>query len=581
MAGVQISGLLSNSAFDWKSVVDQLIAIDTVPITRLTQQQEINQQKMAALETVKTAMLELQDAVQAMRADNVFAARTVSSDVTGTTWKSTSVTGAAVGSYKFAVQQLASAARLEGGSGIARGLAASSDVSGVTLATLRTATALTAGTFTVDGHSISVGLTDSLQDVFDRIATQTGDVTAVYDSSSDAIRLTRSSGELVLGAANDSSNFLAVARLANNGLATAASSGPLGTVQLTTRLIDAGLAGPLIPTEGGTIGAAGDGTFLVNGVPIGYNINDDSLGGLINRINAAGAGVTASYDAVHDRLMLANKVTGDMGVTLSEPAGGILSALKLTTATGGSFVHGTNAQFRVNNGPLQSSASNTLDATAHGIAGLSVTVNSETTQTLQVESDTATMNGAIQSFVDKFNAVQDVIEANTKVTVTGNTVSAAILASNREIQEWARRLQRTAFESVAGATGSVSRLDNLGIDFNSTSGKLVVKNSGKLAGALSERPDDVESFFMNGSSGFVSKMYGFMSGLLEADRTQQSALGATNTNLDAQIATLQTRLAAERELLTNSFLHMLDAQSTAQSQTTYLTNTFFKNNASN
>ncbi|MEN9634614.1 MAG: hypothetical protein RL077_3018, partial [Verrucomicrobiota bacterium] len=35
MAGIQVSGLLSNAAFDWKSIVDQLIEAESVPIKTL------------------------------------------------------------------------------------------------------------------------------------------------------------------------------------------------------------------------------------------------------------------------------------------------------------------------------------------------------------------------------------------------------------------------------------------------------------------------------------------------------------------------------------------------------------------
>src|SRR3954470_5367236 len=103
MSGIQVSGLLSNSAFDWKSVVDQLIAVDQIPITKLGQQQDLNKQKITALDTLKGSLTELQDSLQSMRADNVFSARTVSSDIANTTWKSSSVTGAAIGSYAVAV----------------------------------------------------------------------------------------------------------------------------------------------------------------------------------------------------------------------------------------------------------------------------------------------------------------------------------------------------------------------------------------------------------------------------------------------------------------------------------------------
>lgn len=574
MSGIQVSGLLSNSAFDWKSVVDQLIAIENVPITKLSAQQTTNQTKITALADLHTALTDLQDSVQAMRADNVFSARTVSSSTANTTWKSSSVTGADVGSYVVAVSQLASVAKLRGASNISGGIASSSDVSGVSLATMRTASAVTAGTFTVDGQQVTVESTDSLQDVFDKIEAAAPDVTASYNEVTDKISLTRASGELVLGAGNDTSNFLSVMKLSNSGGGTATSNAALGTLKQSAMLVDSGLTSEITAVD-----ASGDGSFSINGVTIDYNVNTDTLGKIINRINAADAGVVASYDATNDRMVLTNKETGDTGISVSEDSGGLLGALGLSTEGGGSLSHGKNAQFTINGGTVLTSASNTFDSTIHGVDGLSITVNSETTQTLQVESDSTVMNTAIQDFIDKFNAVQDLVETSTKVTVSGSSVSTSVLSDNREIQTWARKLQQYAFDAISGMTGSVTRLDSLGIDFVATTGKLVVRDSGKLATALGDHPDDVENFFLKSETGFVPKMYGYLSTIMSADRTQQSNLGKTNKDLDEQIATLQTRLAAQREKLTNSFMQMLDAQSTAQGQSTYLTNAFFKNSS--
>lgn len=575
MPGIQISGLLANSAFDWKSVVDQLIAVEAIPITRLGQQKDLNTQKIAALETLKASLVDLQDSLQSMRTDDVFSARTVSSSLANTTWRSSSVTGSAVGSYSINVSQLATAAKLQGTAGLASGLSATSDVSGVTLATMRTATAVTAGTFSVDGAQVTVALTDSLQDVFDKIALAAPGVTASYDETADAVTLTRSSGELVVGAANDTSNFLTVMKLANNGGSSTTSASSLGTLAIASPLASAGLGAGITAVD-----VSGNGSFTVNGVAISYNVNTDTLGRVLSRINAAGAGVTATYDSANDRVVLTNNTTGDTGVAVSETSGGLLDALGLSASAGGSLAHGQNAQFRVNGGALISSSTNTLEASAHGITGLSVTVNAESTQTLQIESDTTVMSAAIATFIEKFNAVQDYIDSNTKVTVTGGSVSTSLLSENREIQEWARSLQRLAFDAVTGGTGSVTRLDRLGIDFNSTTGKLAVKNSGKLAAALSDQPEDVSRFFLKASTGFVAKMYGYMTNIVASNRSQQSTLGKANTGLDAQMATLQSRLESQRELLTSSFIRMLGAQSSAQSQTSYLTNAFFKNNSS-
>ncbi len=569
--GIQISGLLSNQAFDWKSVVDQLIAADSIPITTLQTQQKTNTDQVTALAAVQTSLQAVQDSIQSIRTGNVFAARTVSSDTANTTWQSSSVTGAPLGSYKFAVSQLATAAQLKGATNISSTLAPTSDVSGLTLASMRTATAVSAGTFSVNGHTVTVALTDSLQDVFDKISAADPSVTASYDPTGDGITLSQSSGELVLGAANDTSNFLSVMKLANNGTTSVSSAARLGTLATTAPIASSGLARALTAVD-----SSGNGSFTLNGVTINYNINTDSIARVINRINGTSAGVVASYDSANDRLLLTNKNTGDTGIGALEASGGLVDALGLSAGTGGTLLHGKNALFKVNDGPTLSSTSNTLTSSVHGISGLSVTVNSLDTQTLQVSSDTATMSSSIQDFITKFNSLQSLIDTDTNITVTGSNVTTSVLSGNREVEAWGSKLQSLAFEAVGGLTGSVSRLNDLGIDFNSTSGQLVVKDSGKLATALSDHPDDVQSFFLSPTAGFVPKLFGYLTNALSSNTTEQNNITQSNTDLTTQIATIQSKLDDERTNLTNSFIAMLDAQSSAQSQQTYLTNTFFK-----
>jgi flagellar hook-associated protein 2 len=448
-------------------------------------------------------------------------------------------------------------------------------VSGLTLANLNVGTAVTAGNFTVNGKQVAVALTDSLQDVFGKIATATGStVTAAYDPTGDKVSLTSSAGELVLGAANDSSNFLAAMRLINNGGTSVASAGSLGTVKVNSPLASAGLRTPITAVDG-----SGNGSFTLNGVAIAYNVNTDSLSALLARINTSAAGVTARYDSAADKVLLVNKQTGDVGIGISETGAGVVAALGLTT--GATFSHGHNAHFTVNGGATLVSTSNTLDATSHGITGLSVTVNTESTQTVTVASDTGAMQNAVQSFLDKFNATQDLIDADTKITTAGGKVTAGVLANNREVQAWATQLKEKAFEAITGSTGTIARLDHLGIDFDSTSGHLTVKNTDKLTNALANTPDDVQKFFLTSNTGLVPKLYDYLTNVIATDTSQQKGLTKANSDIDTQIATLQTRLDDERTTLTNSFIAMLDAQSKAQSQNTYLTNTFFKNNSSN
>ncbi len=265
--------------------------------------------------------------------------------------------------------QLATEAQLNGAKGISSPLSSSSSVLGVTLASMNTATPVTAGTFTVNGQQITVSLSESLQDVFNAISTATGSVSAAYNPTSDlahpdTVTLTSTGGPIVLGAANDTSNFLQVMGLSNNGTASVTSAGSLGSVSLSSPLASASLSSGLSGLD-----PSGNGSFVVNGVTINYNADTDTLQDVIDRINASSAEVTASFNAEQNQMVLTNNVTGDLGITASDSEGNLLSTLGLTS--GATLQRGKNAEFTVNGGPPQTSSTNSLTSAHLGVAGLS------------------------------------------------------------------------------------------------------------------------------------------------------------------------------------------------------------------
>lgn len=571
MAGLQLSGLASG--FDWKSLVDQLMDLERAPISRIEAEQRTNTQRATALSDLGTRLASLKNAAAALKDVGVFSGRKAASSAGTGAWTAASAAGGATGSYTISVTQLATTARREGAGDIAAGLHDDADVSGLTLATLRTGTAVTAGSFSVNGQKINVLLTDSLQDVFDKIATATGDdVTASYDPLADQVTLASAGGSpITLGAANDSSNFLRVFKLAHNGTDTVTTTGTLGALKTTAKLADAGLRGTI-----DNLDENGAGTFTINGVDIAYNVNTDTLTGVIKRINAAGAGVTASYDALNDRMVLTNNQTGDVGLSVSENGTGLLSALGL--ASGATSVAGRNAIFSVNDGPALTNPGNDLDATAHGIAGLTVNVNSEGTQTITVQADTDGMRAKIDAFVTAYNQVQQFIEDRTKVTTSNGKVTAAVLSANREVQEWARDLRSLAFSTFSGIGGAITSLEKLGLGFSGTSLSLGVRDEAKLTAALRDNAGDVESFFQTASSGFASRFESVIGRLVTSGEGQQARLTKANNDLTRQIGDLERRLVQQRELLTSSFIKMEEAQQRINTQGTALTNAFFQNN---
>jgi flagellar hook-associated protein 2 len=574
-----------------------MMAVEHAPADNLATEKSANTQKISALTTLGTDMTDLYTAITALKSDGTFASRKATSSNSSSSWTLDAAANTAQGNYTIAVSQLATAATRTGAADISGSLAPTNDVAGLTIGSLATTVPVTtpAGAFfTVNGQQITVSATDSLKDVFDRIKSATGnDVEATYDAGADKITLTSlSSSEIVLGAANDTSNFLSVMKLVNNGTtAPITSSGTLGSASLSAPLISAHLRSPITAVD-----SSGNGAFLINGVSIAYNVNTDSLSAIFSRIGASSAGVTASYDAANDKVVLTSKTTGDNGMAVSEGSGGLLDALGLVAGStaGSTFDHGKNAIFTVNGGPTLTSTSNKLDATAHGIAGLSVTVNSESTETISVAADTATMKSKIQDFITKFNAVEKYIDDQTTITTTNGKVTASLLSTDRDVQDWSSSLRSLAFGAVSGLSGTISKLGDLGIGFTSTDSQLSITDPAALDDALTNHANDVAGFFGSTTTGLVGQFTNFFVRTIGASTTsiasttiggylgtQETDLTKANTSIDQQIADIERRLVEEKATLTASFQAMETAMSSIKNTQSLLTSTYGTTSATN
>ncbi len=563
---MQLSGLVSG--FDWKSFVDTIINLERTPAKKLEAEIDTNQEKADALDGLGTMLTSLTTPITALNTDGGFDARTATTSGTG--WTATASSTASPGSASFSVTQLATAAKLTSGSDIGNDIAASSDVSGVSLANLGTGTALTAGVFTVNGSRVTVDLGSSLADLFTAIGTTTGGkVAASYSATTDKITLANTdpldTNAIVLGSSTDTSNFLSITRLANNASTSITSSTKLGAATPTATLANARLKTPITGVDG-----SGNGSFTINGVAISYNTGTDTLNSVVSRINAAGAGVTAAFDPVTDKISLQNTSTGDLGFSLADTSGTLLSSLGLTS--GATLTSGLNAQYSVNGGPTITSMSNTLTADSHGITGLSLTASSEGTQTVSVAADTTSVRTKIDAFINSFNAVQSYIDNQTKVTSANGKVTTSTLSDNREVQSWGTSLRRNIFESVPGLSSTLSQLSHIGIDFTGISSMLSVTSSTKLNTALKERPTEVSALFRQSSTGVFARLNtlldSFNGGTLGTGgilAKQKTSLTTSNTSLTNQIADIDRRLVQRRSVLEAGFIAMERAQSLIKS----------------
>jgi flagellar hook-associated protein 2 len=591
--GMALSGLASG--FDWKSIVDQLIEVSRAPQSRMKKEQSANSVKTSALNEIKGLLSSLKSSVSSLASTQAIQKKSATFENTSTNWTASANTNASAGTYKFEILSEATASKLDGAVGIASRLDAAFPPGfpiTTPLSSLPIGRTITGGIFTVNGVQIHNGVNpdtgelikfttaDSLDTVLNRITALTS-VSATYDPIADKIDLV-SSSPITLGASNDNSNFLQAMRLSSGG-STVSSSSTLSSPRLNDFIDSANLSG--------WSGSAVSDSIIINGESISYNSGSDTIQTLLNRINDSKAGVTATFDLSAGKFVLTNKQTGNVGISVSDGmgVGGLAAAMGLTTGT---ISSGADAEFTINGGGSLFSRSNTLDETAHGITGLSVTAKkdsvtaSNNTQTITVGSDTTAAKDAINDFISKYNAVQGAIEKYTKITVDGTKVSSAVLAGSRELASMSRELRKILYETGKDAsgndlTGTVKRISDLGVGSSGIENTISITNSTTLDSRLSSNAEDVINYFTTATNGFSARL-GSMLDRLTSDssttpgvfKVQLDNITKQNKSLDKQIEDVERRLASQRSLLESSFIAMERAQSGFQQQSAYLAKTF-------
>jgi len=550
---LSVSGLASG--FDWKTVVSQLAQAERAPEAVWSRNQSKINSKNSAYTIIKSYLTQLQSTVQALKDSSLYDNRSATSS-TATVATASSTTAGLTGNFKFDISQLATAASLTGTGNVSSHISATNDVTGITVGAAHFATAVSAGNFSVNGAQVAIATTDSLKSVFDKIAAATSNaVTATYDAATDKITLSSASA-ITLGSAADTSNFLQVAKLYNNSTGSITSNNTLGRVNVTDKLASAATATAI--TDGGS----GAGQFNVNGIAISYNASTDSVQNVLDRINSSTAGVTASYDVVNNRFAIANKTTGDVGISLSDVTGNFLEA---TGLSGGAITSGTNLKYTVNSGPPLVSQSNTIDSSSSGIAGLSVNVLTTGATTITVGTDTTALQSNIQNFVNQYNNVQGYLTTNSasSTDATGK-VTAGTLTGDVDAANLATGLRTNIFSSVSitGLSASFSQLASLGIVSNGQN-NTVALNSSTLSSVLTNNLGDVKKLFADSTNGLAVQLDKFLTNTVGDAGTvtnHQAALTKQSKAIDAQIANQEKIIATDSAFWTKEFQAMETAQ---------------------
>jgi flagellar hook-associated protein 2 len=560
-----ISGLASG--LNWQNIVSELAQAERAPETQWQSQQTALTTQNSAFSTIASDLSTLQTDLQTLQSPSLYQSTTAQSSNTAV---ATAATGAktSTGSFTFNISKLATAAQINGTGDISQILAPGGNTNGVTIGTAGFATPVTAGTFTVDGAQVTIASTDSLQDVFNNIANATGNkVTASYNSTTDEITLASTdSSEVVLGSAADTSNFLQVAQLYNNGSDSVTSNSALGRVNTTVTMSGSDLATAI--TDGGS----GNGQFTINGVTINYDASSDSIQNVLDSINNSSAGVTASYDTLNNRFTLTNNSTGDTGISMQDVTGNFLAA---TGLSGGTLTRGQNLLYTLNGGSQQLvSQSNTITSDSSGITGLSVTALNTGSTTVTVSSNTSAISSAIQKFITDYNAVQGAITSQQLVTTSSTgTVTPGPLTGDQTATDIAENLRSLSFSAGSGLSSSITSIGDLGIDTNGQDNTLTLSDSDTLNNALANNLNAVQSFFADSTNGMATQLNNYITDITGTDgelTNHQASLTQQYNNLTTQISNLETKITSDSAQWTSEFEAMEQAESQANQELTYL-----------
>ena len=550
------------SGLNVSSIIQSIIAADSIPITNLQTEDTTLTTKSTDLGDLGTSLGSLSTALQALGSPTLFSSQTTTLSNTAVGSASTDST-AVPGSFSVDVTQLSTTTVLRSGSGTNTKM--STPPAGDTAITsVLNESTVQGQTFTINGKQITLSDTDVLDDgnanstssVIGKINNSGAGVTAAYNSTTGAISLS-SSSPIPLGSGSDTSDFLQKAQLFNNGTDSVVSTVGIGRIDPTADLSSQSLSPPITA-----------GTFTINGVPIAYN-SGDTLNTLMGNINSSSAGVTATYDTYDDQLVLSATQSGPQNITVADGTSNAATALRLTSSDS-TLQAGQPTLFTVNGSTqVRESESNVISDSALGVTGVTLTATGTGTTTVTVAPDVTTIAAALNAFVTQYNSTQTTIAQYTAVDTADSSQSGA-LATDTNLTFLAPELRQVT-SGLTSDTAAIRMLSDLGIETNANDDTLTQVNTTDLQNALTNHLSDVQALFNDPTTGLTNTLQtviaGYNDNLNGVIVNEQSQISQQITYNKNQITQMQANIAAEQTNLENQFaaLDSVEASNSALS----------------
>jgi flagellar hook-associated protein 2 len=313
--------------------------------------------------------------------------------------------------------------------------------------------------------------------------------------------------------------------------ATSATSSALYTINSVTSIASAAserTVASYTDSAATPVGSTGDFRLTVGSQDYDFSLANNTLVELRDKINLLGAGVTATILTTSDGnyLSISSNTNGEKTLALkNDPAG---TNTDLLTATN----QGSDLVFHLNGIEVRQS-SNLVNSV---VPGLTFTVQQATNDPveLSLKSNQSALSSSLQDFVNGFNALRGLVNAQTGSgagLLTGSSVIVQLSAKLREISS-----HRTP-------EGTIHGLADLGIAFDSN-GRASF-DSTALNNLSEQQRDDAFAFLGDDSTGlgkFAKDLNQFSDPISGVIKLEQQGLDRIDQALQKQIDILNGRL---------------------------------------
>lgn len=351
----------------------------------------------------------------------------------------------------------------------------------------------------------------------------------------------------------------------------ASTSASIGSGAVTTMTINFGTIG------GGSLagGIYSGSTFTTNtnqpSISLSIDSSNNTLTGIRDAINnsaANGGRVTASI--VNDgtgtpyRLSLTSSSGATNSLSIGVVGDATLNSLLAYDPAGTQNMTeqqtGVSANFSLN-GLAITSDTNTITTAATGVTFNLLTAGS--TATITIAKDNSDVTSAINDFVTAYNTVATEIKTDTAYQ--------AVLQGDSGLRILSTQLTAAVYALQSHGSTGYNSLSDLGVTFKQD-GTLTV-NSDTLSTALTANSTQIKSLVGAYGSSLGNVVFSALgtSGLVSGEI---SSLNTQSSNIDKQIAEINTRVSADEANMRTQFAALDSLIASLQRTSTYLTQQF-------